>query len=298
MSFSPKTGLVYIPAQEIPFLFGDDVQYAERKVGWNTGAEFILGAMPSDEATFKAVRAMLKGRLVAWDPVAQAPRWTVEHAGPWNGGVLSTAGGLVFQGSSDAHFAAYDAATGARLWRFFTETGVVAAPISYEIDGEQYVTVASGWGGAYALIAGGVAPTGSEAKVGRVLTFKAGGKGALPQAPRIETIVAAPPASTAGAETIAAGARAYAQNCTVCHGEQAMSSGLVPNLRQSPLIADADAWRDVVRNGARASLGMAGYGAILDETTSEAIRAYVIAEANSGRSADWYAKNTPASGGR
>ncbi len=294
MSFSATTGLVYIPAQEVPFLYAEDAQYKERAGAWNTGAEFVLAAMPSDEATFKALRALLKGRLIAWDPVAQAPRWTVEHSGPWNGGVLSTAGGLVFQGASDAHFAAYDAATGERLWRFFTQTGVVAAPISYEIDGEQYVTVAAGWGGVYALVAGGIAPTGSEAKVGRVLTFKTGAAGALPDAPSLEEPGAAPPQSVATAETIRAGARAYAQFCSVCHGEQAMSSGLIPNLRHSPLLADADAWNEVVRNGARAPLGMAGFGAILDDAASEAVRAFVIAEANSGRDADWYRKNTPA----
>jgi quinohemoprotein ethanol dehydrogenase len=294
MSFSPETGLVYIPAQEIPFLYGEDAQYKEKPGGWNTGAEFLLGAMPSDEATFKAVRALLKGRLIAWDPVAQSPRWSVEHAGPWNGGVLSTAGGIVFQGASDAHFAAYDAETGAQLWRFFTQTGVVAAPVLFEIDGDQYVSVAAGWGGAYALIAGGVAPTGSEAKVGRVLTFKIGATAALPEAPPIAAQAAPPPPQIAPPETIAAGARAYAASCTVCHGEQAMSSGLVPNLRHSPLIADAAAWREVVLNGARAPAGMAGFSAILDETASEAIRAYVISEANSERNAAWYARNAPA----
>ncbi len=288
MSFSPQTGLVYIPAQEIPFLYGEVGRFTEKKGGWNTGAEFVLGALPTDEATFKALRAMLRGRLVAWDPVKQAPRWAVEHAGPWNGGVLSTAGGLVFQGASDAHFAAYDAATGERVWRFFTETGVVAAPIAFELDGDTYVTVATGWGGAYALIAGGVAPTGSEAKVGRVLTFKVGAKGALPKSAPAQSVAATPPASTAAPEVIAAGASLYAQNCTVCHGEHAMSSGLVPNLRRSPVIGDAALWDDVVRKGARASLGMAGYSAIFDEAGSEAIRAYVISEANSARDADWY----------
>jgi quinohemoprotein ethanol dehydrogenase len=296
MSFSPDTGLVYIPAQEIPFQYGETGPFSEKKGGWNTGADFQLGALPSDEATFKALRAMLKGRLIAWDPVKQAPRWSVEHFGPWNGGVLTTAGGLVFQGASDAHFAAYDAATGARLWRFFTQTGVVAAPIAYEIDGETHIAVATGWGGAYALIAGGVVPTGSEAKVGRVLTFKVGAKGSLPAAPRAEIAAAAPPPSTAAAEVIAAGAALYAQNCTVCHGEHAMSSGLVPNLRLSPLIADAALWDDVVRKGARAELGMGNFSRILDASASEAIRAYVISEANSGRNDDWYRDASPQGG--
>jgi quinohemoprotein ethanol dehydrogenase len=290
MSFSPRTGLVYIPANEIPFAFADQPQFAEKKMGWNTGAEFIAGALPTDEATYKALRAMMKGRLLAWDPVKQESRWSVEHFGPWNGGVLSTAGGVVFQGASDGHFAAYDTEDGAELWKFFTQTGVVAAPIAYEIDGEQYVTVATGWGGAYALIAGGVVPTGSEAKVGRILTFKLGAAGELPPIDAPQQAIAPPPASTAAPETIAAGAIAYAANCTVCHGEHAMSSGLTPNLRYSPLLGDSELWKSVVLGGARKELGMMSFSAILDEESAEAIRAYVIAEANSNRDAAYYAR--------
>ncbi|OFX06385.1 MAG: alcohol dehydrogenase [Alphaproteobacteria bacterium RIFCSPHIGHO2_12_FULL_63_12] len=288
MSFSPRTGLVYIPASEIPFAFADQPDFKVKKSGWNTGAEFLAGSLPTDEATHKALRAMMKGRLLAWDPAKQEARWSVEHFGPWNGGVLSTAGDVVFQGTSDAHFAAYDAASGGKLWDYFTQTGVVAAPIAYELDGEEYVTVASGWGGAYALIAGGIIPTGSEAKVGRVLTFRLGSSGELPQIAPPAQAKAAPPPSTASAETIAAGALAYAANCTVCHGEHAMSSGLTPNLRYSPLLADAALWKSVVLDGARKELGMMSFNGILDEAGAEAIRAYVINEANSNRDAAYY----------
>ena len=117
----------------------------------NTGTEFELAVLPTDIATFKALKAMVKGRLLAWDPITQQQAWSFEHGGPWNGGVLSTSGGLVFQGAADAHLAAYDASSGERLWKYFTQTGVVAAPITYKIDGEQYIAVASGWGGAYVL---------------------------------------------------------------------------------------------------------------------------------------------------
>jgi len=288
MSYSPATGLVYIPAQQIPFAYGDVDEFKEKKGGWNTGANLLLGALPDDTATAKALRAMLQGRLVAWDPVKQEERWAFDHFGPWNGGVLSTAGDLVFQGASDAHFAAYDAANGKRLWRFFTQTGVVAAPVSYEIDGEQYISVATGWGGAYALLAGGIIPTGSEAKVGRVLTFKLGAKGELPLVEIPEQAKAPPPSSTAAPEIIVAGMQAYLENCAVCHGDRAMSSGIVPNLRHSPLLGDAELWNAVVREGARASLGMGNFSANIDGATSEAIRAYVISEANSGRGADYF----------
>lgn len=293
MSFSPQTGLVYIPAQEVPFAYGDVSSFDARKNSFNTGSDLSLGALPDDHATVKALRAMLRGRLLAWDPVKQEARWSVEQFGPWNGGVLSTGGGVVFQGASDAHFVAYDAATGEKLWRFFTQTGVVAAPIAYELDGEQYVTVATGWGGAYALLAGGVIPTGSEAKVGRVLTFKLGARDTLapveiPDQPRV-----APPASTATPETIAAGFRAYSVNCAVCHGDRAMTSGLIPSLRYSPLLADATLWNAVVREGARATLGMGNFSDAIDEEASEAIRAFVISEANSERNEAYYKALTP-----
>lgn len=288
MSFSPETGLVYIPAQEIPGAYADIGDFQYQPTGWNTGADFSIATAPNDAATFKAMRAMLKGRLLAWDPVAQKPVWSVEQFGPWNGGILSTAGGLVFEGASDAHFAAYDAASGEPLWRFFTQTGVVAAPISYEVDGEQYIAVAAGWGGAYGLLAGGIVPTGGEAKVGRVLVFKLGANGALPALPDIAARLPAPPPSTAAAETIAAGERSFMRNCAVCHGDHAMSSGLVPNLRYSPLIGDPEGWSAVVREGVRAELGMANFAPILDADESEAIRTYVIAEANSGRDESFY----------
>ncbi|MEZ5922061.1 MAG: PQQ-dependent dehydrogenase, methanol/ethanol family [Parvularculaceae bacterium] len=289
MSYSPETGLVYIPAQQIPFMYGDD-QFTEKKGGWNTGANFLLGSFPTDEATFKALRSALQGKLLAWDPVKQEERWSSAEFGPWNGGVLSTAGGLVFEGASTANFSAYDAETGEELWKFFTQTGVTAAPITYEIDGEQYVAVAAGWGGAYALIAGGVVPTGSEAKAGRILTFKLGAKGELPPVETAALEIPEPPPLKASEEDVARGAVAYAANCLVCHGDHAQSSGLVPNLRRSPVLADKAQWKSIVIDGARAENGMGGFGEIIDADAAEAIRNYVISEANDGRDASWFEK--------
>jgi quinohemoprotein ethanol dehydrogenase len=282
MSFSPQTGLVYIPAQEIPLLYGDDPEFKYTPGRWNTGANLQLGALPSDEATQKALIAMIKGRLVAWDPVAQAPRWAVDHKGPWNGGVLSTAGGLVFQGSADAQFVAYDAETGAELWKQPTQTGVMAAPIAYEIDGEQYVAVAAGWGGAYGLLAGGLLPTGSEPRVGRVLVYKLGGAAVLPAVESLAPAHAAAPEIDAAPEKIAAGAQSYAQHCAVCHGDHALSYGTLPNLRTSALLGDGEIWAEVVLGGAMAPGGMPKFSDAFDEETAEAIRAYVAHAAREG----------------
>ena len=282
MSMSRETGLVYIPAQEIPLVYGDEAKFEYKPGYWNTGADLMLGSLPTDEAMQKAVVGMIKGRLIAWDPVRQEPRWTVEHKGPWNGGVLSTAGGLVFQGTADAHFAAYDAATGAVLWKQPTQTGVMAAPIAYEIDGEQYIAVAAGWGGAYGLLAGGLFPTGSAPNVGRLLVYKLGGAATLPDLAPFTPVHVPAPESDASDEVIAVGAQAYGRHCAVCHGDHALSYGTVPNLRQSPLLGDAELWREVVIDGAKASAGMGGFARAFTPETAEAIRAYVIEARRSG----------------
>jgi len=279
MSYSPDTGLVYIPAHEVPFAYSDDPEYLAKPGAWNTGVNVVPASLPSDEAALQAVKAMLKGRILAWDPVKQEAAWSFEHKGPWNGGVLSTAGGLVFQGTADAHFTAYDAANGEQLWSFFSQTGIVAAPISYEIDGEQYVAVASGWGGAYALAYGGVVPTGSEAGVGRVLTFKLGANEALPGISAIPAGITKPPAQTATPETVAKGFEAYMRYCVTCHGDHAISSGLLPDLRRSPYLQTVEAWDAVVRQGALAERGMGNFGEFVDADTSAALRAYVIGQA-------------------
>lgn len=289
MSYSPDTGLVYIPAQEAPHVYSDQEDYQLTKGKWNTGTEFTYAMLPTDKPTFKALKAMLKGRLLAWDPVKQEPVWSFEHGGPWNGGVLSTSGDLVFQGAADAHFAAYSARTGERLWKYFTQTGIVAAPITYQLDGEQYVAVASGWGGSYVLSAGGVFPTGSNANVGRVMVFKLGAEAALPEIEVVESIqISIPEPLVVLAEVLAKGARAYGSNCLVCHGDQAYSSGLIPNLRFSAYTKDAAAFKAAVLGGILASKGMPNYDGVLDSGTVEAIRAYVISEANSDRDSTFY----------
>ena len=152
MAFNPELQLAYIPAQEIPSAYSADIHDDENPIGWNTGADFSAD-VPTviTSADIGAARALLKGRLIAWDPVSQSPRWVVEHENAWNGGVLSTAGGLVFQGKLNGEFVAYDAADGTRLWMHDLRSGGASGPMTYEIDGEQYVTITTGWGRACAL---------------------------------------------------------------------------------------------------------------------------------------------------
>src|SRR5208337_4865175 len=164
----------------------------------NTGVDFNAGSLPQDPKIKAQIMASLRGHLAAWDPVARKEVWRAELGHPWNGGVLSTAGNLVFQGTGMGEFAAYRADTGERLWSAETQAGVLAAPVSYEIDGEQYVAVEVGWGGAFGLAAGELALVSHTASnLPRVLVFKLGGAAALPHLPAAVPAVLDPPPDTA-----------------------------------------------------------------------------------------------------
>ncbi|WP_341644199.1 PQQ-dependent dehydrogenase, methanol/ethanol family [Thauera sp. SDU_THAU2] len=148
MSYSPQTGLAYFPAQNIPLVLQEDKDWSYNQaqpgqamagIGWNLG--LLVNTRPPTSEPF--------GRLIAWDPVQQKEVWRKEHVSPWNGGTLVTAGNVVFQGTADARLLAYDARDGKELWSAPMGTGVIAAPVTYEVDGKQYVSIAVGWGGVY-----------------------------------------------------------------------------------------------------------------------------------------------------
>src|SRR5690606_5068390 len=155
------------------------------------------------------------GALLAWDPVQQKAAWRVELGKAWNGGVLTTAGGLVVQGTADGRFAIYRAATGEKLWEMPIDTGAVAGPVSYTVDSEQYIAVAAGWGGAMVLMGGGIGNV--HRTPARVLAFRLGGTAALPAAPA-EPVMPEPPPLEAPAETVERGRKLYMAHCGNCHG--------------------------------------------------------------------------------
>ena len=283
MSFNPDTGLVYIPVLDFPASYGQPEDFVYRPGSANTGADGVVGSLPDDQAARDALRPLMQGRLLAWDPRTQSEAWRVEHAGPWNGGTLSTAGNLVFQGTADGKFAAFRADTGERLWDFPTQTGVVAAPMTYEIDGEQYVSVAAGWGGAYALVFGEYVQAESMPNVSRVLTFKLGADGDLPPVEWRPAVAFNPPERTADPDTEQEGFALYQDICMGCHGLNAVSGLLIPDLRGSGMIHSAESWDQVVRGGILAPRGMASFEPYLTKEQSEAIRAYIIREAWRGK---------------
>ncbi|MFZ1105262.1 MAG: PQQ-dependent dehydrogenase, methanol/ethanol family, partial [Hyphomicrobiaceae bacterium] len=275
MSYSPLTGYVYIPAMDAGFGYApvDPKTFKQQPtVFWNIGLDPVGSAMPDDEAVRKAIRASTKGRLVAWDPIARKAAWTVEHPLAWNGGVLSTAGGLVFQGNGEGKLVAYDAKTGKRLWDFYAQTGIVAAPVTYEVDGEQYVTVNVGWGGAIPNAAGAIVIDAAPGRHNRVLTFKLGAKVELPPLKLVARPLDPPPA-TASPAKVAEGKRLFQTYCMYCHGDTAVSGGTVPDLRFSSTLASFEAWKSIVLDGALIKNGMVSFTKHLKTEDVETVRA-------------------------
>ena len=209
-----------------------------------------------------------KGALVAWDPVAQKERWRVEQRWMWNGGALSTAGGLVFQGDNEGWISAYDAADGKRMWRYAAGLGIISPPISYSWRGTQYISLLVGWGGPNPY-GNGLMPTGwrYNAQPRRLLTFRLGGKARLPAtAPYDETVHPLDdPALVLDAAVVGAGGRLYGGNCSGCHGGEAQSAGAPgPDLRESALALDRASFAKVVREGASLPKGMPRFPRLSD----------------------------------
>jgi PQQ-dependent dehydrogenase (methanol/ethanol family) len=281
MAFSPQTGLVYIPAHTLPGLYADEAEHTYRPGFWNTGTEFAgVGPTPTlDER--KAARAALKGQLVAWDPVAKKPKWTHDYPNAWNGGVLATAGGLVFQGALDGRFRAFDAATGEMKWETDGQYPVLSGPMSYEIDGEQYIAVTAGWGTALPLTGGGDAiPKIGSAEMGRVLVYRIGASAKLPEYEVFEMDKVPAAEDFGNAQQLANGRLLYDRNCQVCHGPLVVSSGAIMDLRWSQAPGSKESFKSVVLDGQYASAGMASFAATLSEADAESIRAYIINRAH------------------
>ncbi|WP_286144536.1 PQQ-dependent dehydrogenase, methanol/ethanol family [Bradyrhizobium sp. NFR13] len=277
MSFNPQTGLVYLPAQGVPLnLTGEKtlVQNAQGSnkfggtTGWNVG--FSLNAEPPKNPPF--------GRLIAWDPVKQREAWRTEYIAPWNGGTLTTAGNLVFQGTADGRFIAYNAKTGEKLWETPVGTGVVAAPATYMVDGVQYVSVAVGWGGVFGITQ---RATDREAP-GTVYTFAIGGKAPLPaftkyQIGNLLTGVKYDPTHAPEGTSI------YVNACATCHGVPGVDKGgNVPNLGYVSTETITNL-KDIVFNGPFKDKGMPDFTGKLTEADVVKIQAFIQGTADAIR---------------
>jgi PQQ-dependent dehydrogenase (methanol/ethanol family) len=278
-AYSPITGLVYIPAWEAYFVMASPAASSSAEspavasgrfsLGINMGVKIEPGKLqPYD-------RRGVTGRLKAWDPVARKVVWESEpntNMRPTSG-VLATAGNLVFMGDGGGKtLSAYDAKIGAKLWSFDAKTAVFAAPITYMLDGVQYV----------AASVGGVAQGGYFAPThARMLVFALGGKAVLPEPEPYTPPPLNPPPSTASAQVIAHGGELYSQYCSVCHGANGLQARTsFPNLTVTPLLWTQDGFNYVVLQGGRADRGMGSFGKELQPEDAVAVREYLISRAN------------------
>ncbi len=294
MAFNPTTKLTYIPVQLVPQLFTFDKTRSVKPGVWNTGLDF--GAVST-----LTMQALAKGQplpvpeayLLAWDPINQKEVWRAKHPTFWNGGALTTAGNLVFQGSGDGLLTAWKADTGEEVWKIDAKTGIIAPPVTYSIDGEQYIAVAAGWGGA--VVAFMPEPATAILKygnAGKIFAFKIGGQKTIEATPLPQTPLVEPPAETANAATIAKGDQVFHRYCAVCHGFFAMSAGVIPDLRYSAPEVFAR-YKEIVLDGEMKANGMASFADQINEDDVKAIHAYILRGAHQAYDAQQKAAATP-----
>jgi PQQ-dependent dehydrogenase (methanol/ethanol family) len=279
MAYSPDTGLIYIPAQDIPFVYGTDQNFSFTPGLWNVGINPLYASFAEQPPESQAeLVKMIKGQIIAWDPVERREVWRVQHALPWNGGMLATAGNLVFQGDSVGNFAAYRADTGEKLWSTSAQTGIVASPVTFEADGEQYVSVLAGWGGSLALSGGDLAAATGSRNVSRILTYKLGATATLPDLEPV-TLTLDPPPRVADDAMVALGKQRYADRCMMCHGDGVVGGGVTPDLRY--MNAEKHLmWMGIVLGGLHRERGMVSFAEVLTAEEANAIQAFVIERAH------------------
>jgi quinohemoprotein ethanol dehydrogenase len=284
MAFDPARRLVYLPSMDHAGIYALDPGFRATGRYERNPAALNLGFGPGDTSHLPPAPPSY-GYLQAFDPLTGETRWRVTHRHYFNGGVLATAGDLVFQGDAFGTFAAYDADTGERLWSFDTHRSILAPPITYRLGDTQYVALLTATGGAEHYV-GHVADTAAirYGNAGRLLVFALDRDGRLPAPQPRERALPEPPPLTAGAETVAAGNGLYHSYCANCHGALARSAGVYPDLRRMSRATHA-LFDRIVRQGLLAANGMAGFGDVLASEDAEAIRQYLIARTREDRAA-------------
>ena len=259
MAFNPLTGLTYIPYMKIAATYADatgadafkDLADDQRKSFVLAGISMRFPVIDQDDGT---------GALLAWDPIARKIRWRVNYPSMWNGGTMSTAGNLVFQGTADGHLRAYDARDGQQLWDFDAKLGISASPITYEYDGIQYVSIAVGYGGTSNVLSNLPLPGWKfNLQPRRLLTFALGKTANLPPTAGPDSSLHAldDPHLSIDARQAQAGMSLYGKACVGCHGANLVSTGSpAPDLRESRIALRWEDFDALLKTGALASQGM------------------------------------------
>ena len=282
MSVDPNSGIAYLAVQDISLLyalpdsFKETGEYAISKTAISLGVE--LGPRYRELVAAAPPQPESKGYLKAFDPLAGEVVWSVERATPYNGGVLATTGGVVFQGDGNGQFAAYSTRDGALLWEYEVYGGA-GAPITYEIDGEQYLAVQVG-GGA------------NRFNDGRMLAFKLGASGEIPAPAAPEVAMPSPPPLAATDDEVAQGAALYYEHCVWCHGLGPV--GMVNADLRLMTPETHEKFQAIVRGGLLLEKGMDAFADVLTEEEAERVRQFVIAEAIKAREAQQAQADQPA----
>lgn len=273
MSYSPDTGLAYIPSVELPGFYTDKGmnlrEWESPYFAFDPAIDTIRDDVPANVGT---------GALRAWDPIKQKLAWEVPLPGIWNPGTLATRGNLVFQGAADGRFVAYHAQTGESLWRAELGSGISAPPITFEVEGKQYVSILMGWGGTGASMVGSIAAQHGwayNAQTRRLFTFALDGQQTLPKAnpPTFPKPVLAEDFEVDDA-LVETGSWLFKESCMMCHGGGAVSGGYAPDLRASQIPLVADAFKSVVVGGGLRARGMPDFPDLSDDQL-DALRHFI-----------------------
>jgi mono/diheme cytochrome c family protein len=258
MAFHPGLGLSYIPVIDLPTAIDNE---------GNSEDVIMLTEVDGEPH--------VPGKLVAFDPATQSIRWSVNHALPYNGGLMATGGNLVFQGNAEGRFVAYAADNGEEVWSVQTGSAINAAPASYAVDDTQYVLIPIGAAGGLQYRYPEMHAAAQVKGPVRLMAFSLSGDADMPDRGSGYPPLPDQPALDATAEEIENGEALYSSACYGCHGTNGVArfGGSVPDLRYANAETHAT-WHGIVIGGSRASRGMPGLEIEVDE--SEAVRKYIL----------------------
>ena len=266
MAYHPKTNLSYIPVVDAPGL-----------VSGGEEAEAIVMLTEVDGKPHSP------GKLVAMDPTSGNVAWQIDHALPFNGGLMATGGNLLFQGLATGEFQAYAADSGQTLWSVQTGSAINASPATYSLGGTQYVLIPVGSGGGLQFQYPEMHGTEVAKGPTRLLAFALEGKAEMPVTVSADRPLPQHPDIEASDEAIALGEGVYSSACKICHGSKGVArfGGSVPDLRYATEETLA-IWDAIVVGGSKAAGGMPAVGVTAEQ--SQAVRAYILKQAQYLRS--------------
>jgi quinohemoprotein ethanol dehydrogenase len=279
MSYNQQTKLVYFTVRDLSLVYGNDPNWKHNEpsgygsgTGWNTAT--LVDPSKPIRMDSSAPKKASSERLVAWDPVYQREKWTMPLVGLWNGGVMTTSTGLVFEGTADGKFMARDAGTGNILWEFNIGSGIIGTPVSYEVDGKQYISIVAGWGG----VAGLSRKFTEEVHPGTIYTFTVDGSSSIPVFSKANERKLIDLPFTTDKNELSAGSILYFEYCGACHGEVGGGGGALPDLSYSSKEVHG-IFNDIVLRGEFLEKGMPNFGNRLSAKDVTNIQNYILATA-------------------